>query len=171
MRREPWLEVFRETVELPDGRSVDDFYSIEMQDFVVVVASTATGDVVVESLYRHGVGSVTWSLPAGFVDRGENPFDAARRELMEETGYQAAHWTLLGRFIVDGNHGCGWCNCFLAEDAERVGKPTSEDLAETTVSTMSRGRLSDLMADGQVAELASAAALSLALLRLGFSRQ
>jgi len=167
LRRQPWLEVFKETVELPDGRLVDDFYSVEMQDFVVVVATAASGDVVVESLYRHGAGTVTWSLPAGFMQRGESPLDAAVRELREETGYEAPNWTSLGRFIVDGNHGCGWCHCFLAQGAERVGTPTSKDLAESEISTMPQRRLSELVAAGGVAELASAAAFGLASISLG----
>ena len=41
LRRLPWLEVFRETVELPGGRLVDDFYTVEMQDFVVTAAFTS----------------------------------------------------------------------------------------------------------------------------------
>ena len=167
MRRQPWFEVFKETIELPDGRLVDDFYSVEMQEFVVVVAITGAGEVVVESLYRHGPGTVTRSLPAGYMHLGESPLEAGIRELREETGYEAAAWTPLGRFIVDGNHGCGWCNCFLAQGAERVGKPTGDDLAETEVSTISRERLLDLLATGQVAELAGAAAFGLASLRLG----
>ena len=166
VQRQPWLEVFRETIELPDGRLVDDFYSVDMQDFVVVVAITRAGDVVVEKLYRHGAGSVTWSLPAGYVNVGESPLDAGIRELREETGYEAAAWTSLGRFIVDGNRGCGWCNCFLATGAEIVVEPNSNDLADAHVSTMPLERLSELLAVGEVAELASAAALGLASLRL-----
>ncbi len=166
IRRQPWLEVFKETVELPDGRIVDDFYSVEMQDFVVVVAATAGNDVVVEHLYRHGPGRMTYSMPAGHVLLGEQPRESAIRELREETGYQAADWTPLGRFIVDGNRGCGWCNCFLALGAQVVGKPSSDDLAEVEISTMSFARLLDLIGAGEVVELASVAALGLASARL-----
>ena len=166
MRRQPWLEVFKETIVLPDGRTVDDFYSVEMQDFVVVVAVTGANEVVVESLYRHGAGRVTYSMPAGYMHPGEKPLEAARRELREETGYEAADWTPLGRFVVDGNRGCGWCNCFLAQDAEVTVKPISDDLAEADVSTMSLASVLDLLAAGDVAELASVAALGLASARL-----
>src|SRR5487761_899127 len=95
LRRVPWLEVFKETIELPNGRLVDDFYSVAMQDFVVVFALTPSGDVVLETLYRHGSGGTTWSLPAGYVNGNEEPLEAARRELLEETGYVAVDWTPL----------------------------------------------------------------------------
>jgi len=166
MRRQPWLEVFKETIELPDGRTVDDFYSIDMQDFVVVVAVTSANEVVVESLYRHGAGMVTYSMPAGYVQPGEKPLDAAKRELREETGYEASNWRRLGRFIVDGNRGCGWCSCFLAEGASVAGMPQSDDFAEVDLATMPLADLLDLSASGKVAELASVAALGLAAVRL-----
>jgi len=166
MRRDPWLEVFREAIELPDGRTVDDFYVVEMQDFVVVVAVTPGNEVVVESLYRHGPGVVTYSMPAGYMLPGEKPLEAAKRELREETGYEASSWTSMGRFIVDGNRGCGWCSCFLARGASVVGTPESDDLAWVELTTKSLVELLDLSAAGSVAELASVAALGLASVRL-----
>jgi ADP-ribose pyrophosphatase len=167
LQRRPWLEVFRETVELPGGRLVDDFYTIEMQDFVVTAAFTPSRDVVVERLYRHGSGRMTWSLPAGYVHKAEEPLRSAKRELREETGYEADRWTAAGRFIVDGNRGCGWCHCFLAQGARKVGEPISEDLADVQVSEVPWDRLLELLAAGEITELASAVALGLACVRLG----
>ena len=112
---------------------------------------------------------MTWSLPAGYVPEGEEPLGSAMRELREETGYEADRWTAAGRFIVDGNRGCGWCHCFVAHGARRVGEPVSDDLADVEVSEMPWDRLLELLAAGEVTELASAAAIGLACVRLGDS--
>ncbi len=167
LHRPPWLEVSRESVELPDGRVIDDFYSVEMQDFGIVAAFTDQGEIVVERLYRHGPNRLTWSLPAGYVQEGESPLEATVRELREETGYEAGEWTPAGSFIVDGNRGCGWCHCFTARGARRVQEPKSDDLAEAEVFLVSWDRLIELLATGEVTELASAAAIGLACIRLG----
>lgn len=165
--RLPWLQVARESIELPDGRVVDDFYSVAMQDFGVVAAFTDHDEVVVERLYRHGPNQVTWSLPAGYIGAGETPLGATQRELREETGFEADGWTHLGRFIVDGNRGCGWCHCFAARDARRLHEPRSDDLADAEVSLVPWPRLIELLAAGEITELASAAAIGLTALRVG----
>jgi len=167
LHRPPWLEVSRETVELPDGRVIDDFYSVQMQDFGVVAAFTERDEVVVESLYRHGANRITWSLPAGYVQPGESPLEATVRELREETGYEAEEWIAAGSFVVDGNRGCGWCHCFVARGARQVQDPKSDDLAEVEVSLVPWDRLLELLTTGEVTELASAAAIGLARIHLG----
>ena len=166
LRKVPWLEVSKELVELPDGRMVDDFFVVDMQDFGIVTAFTADNEVVVERLYRHGSKQVTWSLPAGYIDAGELPIEAIKRELREETGYEAEEWTEAGRFIVDGNRGCGWCHCFVATGAHKVQEPSSDDLAEVEVCLVPWPRLVEFLTAGEVAELASAAAIGLASMRI-----
>ena len=167
LRRPPWLDVSKETIELPNGRIIDDFYTVAMQDFGVVAAFTDKHEIVVERLYRHGPNRVTWSLPAGYVHSGESPLEATARELREETGYEASQWIPAGSFIVDGNRGCGWCHCFLAHGARKVSEANSEDLAQVEVSLVPWDRLIELLAAGQVTELASAAAIGLASIHLG----
>lgn len=166
LRRDPWIEVLEEHIRLPDGRRVDDFFTIRLRDFVVVAAITDDGRLVAVKHYRHGSRSVTQGLPSGFIDDGESPAGAARRELLEEAGYEAADWLDLGRYVVDGNRGCGTEHVFLARGATRVADPLNVDLAETTVHLVEIDQAVDLMWKGDIHELASAAALALAVIRI-----
>lgn len=167
LNRRPWLEVYSETVDLPDRRLIPDFYTIEMQDFGVVAAFTEHREIVAERLYRHGSRQMTWSLPAGYVQEGESPLDATVRELREETGYEAEDWVSTGRFIVDGNRGCGWCHCFVAHGAHYAQEPKSDDLAAVETALVPWQRLLELLAAGEITELACVAAIGLAAMRVG----
>jgi ADP-ribose pyrophosphatase len=159
----PWLSVWEEDLELPAGRRVEGYYTVEMPDYVVIVALTIDGHVVVERGYRHGPRRICLTLPAGYIEHGEEPLAAARRELLEETGYVADQWQALGSFTSNGNRGCGVAHMFLAQHARQVAEPDAGDLEEMVIELMSLPRLTQAVQQGEVAELAAAAAICLAL--------
>ncbi|HSS59912.1 MAG TPA: NUDIX hydrolase [Candidatus Limnocylindrales bacterium] len=165
LKREPWLEVFEEHLRLPDGRLVDDFYTIRLRDFVVVAPLTEDGRVIMVRHYRHGPRRITRSLPSGFVEGDETPAEAAKRELLEETGFAAEAWSYLGSYVVDGNRRCGTEHVFLATGARRVAEPTSDDLAEATVQLLTVDEASEALSNGEISELATAAGLAIAFLK------
>ena len=165
LRREPWIEVFEEHIRLPDGRLVDDFYTVRLPDFVIVAPLTDKGELVMVRHYRHGPRRMTHSLPSGFIEGGESPADAAKRELLEETGYAAETWSNLGRYVVDGNRRCGMEHVFVATGVKRVAEPTQHDLAEATVELVSAQEAVEKLWRGDISELPSAAGLALALLK------
>lgn len=162
----PWFEVFRERLRLPGGRVLDDYYTIRMPDFVVIAAFDAGGRVLLERHYMRGLGGVSWALPAGYVDRGERPLAAAKRELLEETGCAARAWRRLGLFHINGNRGCGRASLFLARGARRVREPLDDELEACALAWMSLDRALGLLTDGRPAPVCSVAALALAAQRL-----
>ena len=83
----PWLKVAKETCELPNGKVIDDFYTLWQPDWVLILARTAQGKWVMTEQYRHGTGKIALEFPAGIIDKGETPEQAALRELQEECGY------------------------------------------------------------------------------------
>ena len=161
--RRPWLRLWAEDVRLPDGRVVEDFSTIEMPSYAVVVALTAEGQVVVERNYKHGPRRVCLNLPAGYLEPGEDPLTAARRELLEETGYAADEWVHLGGFVNDGNRGCGEGFYYLARGARRVAEPATDDLEEMAIGLMGLDELARAARAGDVAILSIAAAIGLAV--------
>ena len=91
----PHLDAYKEKVELPDGRIYDECYQLHFSPVVCIVAETEDGKLLMERQYRHAVKEVLTGIPAGIVEEGEDPLDAAKRELQEETGYAGGEWTLL----------------------------------------------------------------------------
>ncbi len=92
-----WVRVVADTLEHA-GRRFPYFYLESPVDSVAVVALTGAGEVVLTRQYRHPVRQVIYDLPAGRLGPGEDPEAGARRELAEETGYQAGQVELLGRY-------------------------------------------------------------------------
>ncbi|MBR5413602.1 MAG: NUDIX hydrolase [Fibrobacter sp.] len=84
----PWLKVAKETCELPNGKVIDDFYTLWQPDWVLILARTTEGKWVMTEQYRHGTGKIALEFPAGIIDKGETPEQAAIRELQEECGYK-----------------------------------------------------------------------------------
>lgn len=90
---------------------------LQSGDWVNVAALTPEGKILVVRQFRFGVRRTSTELPAGLVEPGENPADAAKRELQEETGYTSDEWVSLGS--VDGNSAFlnNQCHLWLARNA------------------------------------------------------
>jgi len=84
----PWFQVLAEST--PGGGP--PHYVIQGLDFVVIVALTRQDQLLLVRQFRRAAGAITLELPAGHIDPGETPEQAARRELAEETGYEADHF-------------------------------------------------------------------------------
>ena len=159
---EPWIRLSVQEVQLPDGRIVNEYYQIDLPEYVMIFAQTAEGEVIVERQYKHGAGKVGLVLPAGLIEDGEEPVVAAQRELLEEHGYTADGWLPLGSFVLHANYGCGKAHLFTAENAQRVAEPNSGDLEEMEIVLMRPEDIVQAMCKGDIAPLSSVATIALA---------
>jgi ADP-ribose diphosphatase len=126
----PIREIAKETVLLPDGRVIPDFYTVRMGDYALVYAVTLEGRVLVLRQYKHGVRRVCLTFPGGYVAPGEDPATAAERELLEETGYRGGAIIPLGAFVTNANQGCNTAHLFRIDGCRREREPESGDLEE-----------------------------------------
>ena len=118
--KRPWLTARRDKVELPNGKVFDEFYVLEFPDWVNVIAEDREGNILLEHQWRHAAGEVSTEICAGVIERGEEPLDAAKRELLEETGYSGGKWTNIMTIMPNPGLMTNRCHCFLATGVERV---------------------------------------------------
>ena len=128
-----FLVVEEHAVELPDGQVIHDWPWVITPDFVNVVAVTRDGLFVCFRQTKYGIEGTSLATVGGFLEPGEVPLEAAQRELLEETGHEAAEWRSLGRLSMDGNRGMGHAHMFLACGLRAVAQPDSGDLETLTV--------------------------------------
>ena len=139
----PIHEVAIERVQLPDGRTIPDYYVVRLPDYALIYAEIDDGTVPMLRQYRHGVRRVCLAFPGGAVEQGESALVAARRELLEETGYEAAQWQSLGSFVTNANQGCNVVHLFRARSCRRISEPCSADLEETSIEYVQPATLLD----------------------------
>jgi len=163
LNHSPWLTVEDHTIELPDGRVIDRWPWLITKDYVNVAAVTQEGKYLCFRQTKYSVDGVTLAPVGGYLDPSEDALGAARRELLEETGYEAPDWIRLGTYMVDGNHGAGRAHLFLARGAKHVTSPRSDDLEEQQLLLLSRSELEAAVRAGEFKVLGWTATMALAL--------
>jgi ADP-ribose pyrophosphatase len=159
----PWLVVENHTVELPDGRLIPDWPWIITPDYVNVIAVTVDGRFLCFRQVKYGVEGTILGIVGGFVEEGEEPLRAARRELLEETGYESTDWVPLGSYRVDPNRGVAIGHLYLARQARYTVPRNADDLEEQELVLLTRSEMEDALDRGEFKVLAWAAALAFAL--------
>ena len=163
---EPWLRVEEHAVELPDGRVIERWPWVETRDFVNVVAVDADGRFLVFEQTKYAVEGPTLAPVGGYLEAGEEPLEAARRELLEEMGHVSDRWRSLGRYVVDGNRGVGVGHFFIATDARQVREPDADDLEEQRLFRMGGDEVREALAEGRFVVMGWALGFALTLLEL-----
>jgi ADP-ribose pyrophosphatase len=161
-----YLTVEDHVIELPDGRRIPNWCWIITYDYVNVIPRTTEGQFICFRQPKYGVEGLSVAPVGGHIEPGEDPLESAKRELLEETGYQADSWTSLGSYRVDANHGCGMAHLFLADGAQKMAEPASDDLEEQELIFLDRSELLIALNAGEIKVLAWAMAAAMALLRL-----
>ena len=161
-----FLSVEEHAVELPDGRVIADWPWVITPDFVNVVVETEDGRFLCFRQQKYGLAGLALAPVGGFLEPGEEPLAGARREMLEETGYEAPVWISLGSYRVDPNRGAGTAYFFLARGAQPVTAPEPDDLEEQEWVFLSQAELQAALDAGEFKALAWAAIVALALRHL-----
>lgn len=141
----------------PRNQQVFERLVLESVDWVNMVALDRERRCVMIRQYRFGVGYTTLETPGGMVDRGEDSFAAATRELLEETGYVSEKWSYLGAVEPNPAVHNHLCHHWLAEDADLA---YAQDLGEGELIAVELMAEDEVRAAVQSGELKHALALS-----------
>ncbi len=161
----PYLRVETHTVRLPDGRVIEGWPWLISPDFVNVAVITEEDLYLCFRQTKYSVDGTSLAPVGGYIEPGEDPLSAAKRELLEETGYEARRWEGLGAYAVDGNRGNGTAHFFLAHDACQVSVPHADDLEEQQLLMLSRPEVEAAVQRGAFKVLPWQALMALVLLR------
>lgn len=154
----PHMRMRVDAVELPDGTLIPEYFVRESNGFVIVVALTEAGEVLVGREYRYGADVVGLELPAGTIAPGEDPLDCARRELREETGYRAASFEAIGSWYAEPVRSNARCHAFLARGARYEGPQMLDATESIEVEAIPLDRFASMLREGGIASLSSVAA-------------
>lgn len=127
----PWIRVSRQTLELPDGQCIDDYYQVYSSSYVEVVPVDREGCVLMLWRYKHGVRGSSLGFPGGCIDYGETPEIAARRELHEECALKFSDSLHLGECVIDGNRGEAKVYFILSWDVTETSQIASDDYEDS----------------------------------------
>ena len=148
-----WIDFRESTYRFPDGREIGPFYSYSRRDYVVIVASDEDGNYLCVKQFRQGIKEVTTEFPAGGIERkdgkeydnhaesagrgadgcsdtvtAEDALSAAKRELLEETGYESDEWDHLLTVPSNATIADNYAYIFKASNCR---KSSGQDLDDT----------------------------------------
>lgn len=143
------FKVRRDLSENSSGKE-GNFYVIENPHWVNVMAMTKDQQIIVIEQFRHGTGEITIEIPGGMVDDGEEPVEAAKRELVEETGFTPREMIPLGKCRPNPAIQDNWLYHFLAVDCEKTHEVEFDSTENVVTRLIDFVEFSDLIATEQI---------------------
>ena len=127
-----------------------DFFVLEMPDWCNVVALTRHDEMILVKQYRFGIRESSLEIPGGMIEDGEDPLAAARRELLEETGFACDRIELIGRTLPNPAIQDNVCHTALATGCHRLGDPHLDEREDIEILLRPAADIQDLVAKGEI---------------------
>jgi ADP-ribose pyrophosphatase len=163
-----WYRLRRDWLQLPDGRKVDDYFVSVRPEVVLVFAVTDSEEVVLVRQYKHGSAQILLEFPGGIFRADEEGGEvAAARELVEETGYVAGSWELLGKAWDDPTRQDNRIHLYLARGARLAGAQALDEHEDIEVVLVPLRRVREMCLEGEICVTGSLALAFLGLEVLG----
>lgn len=160
--QDEWIDFRRSTYRFPDGSVFEPYYSYSRRDYVVIVASDADGNYLCVRQYRQGIKKVTTEFPAGGIERKdgkeygeskdlseENALSAAKRELLEETGYESGEWEHLLTVPSNATMADNYAHLYVARNCRRVSEQSLDETEFLNVKKFSAQEIEEMIDKGE----------------------
>ena len=157
--RRPYMMLREDTVLLPNGARIDDFFVFEYPDWVMTLAVTKAGEFVLIRQYRHGIGAVYYELAAGVAEAQYSMLENAQRELLEETGFGSGDWQPWIQASANPSTHTNTSHIFLAVGVERIDNQQLESTEDIVVQVLPGREVLRILRAGEVFQALHAAAL------------
>jgi 8-oxo-dGTP pyrophosphatase MutT (NUDIX family) len=166
-----WIDLRAETVVNGKGVTLDPFYVLHYADWVHVFAVTPEGMVVLTEQYRHGTREIGLELPGGVIDRTDpDPASAARRELLEETGFAAGRLRPVAALASNPATHSNRVHTFLATDCRALQAQALDEGEDIAVHLVPIQDLMPLIQAGRISQSMHVASILLSLAALDQDR-
>lgn len=182
--QDEWIDFRRSAWKFPDGSVFEPFYSYSRRDYVVIVASDTGGNYLCVKQFRPGIKQVTTEFPAGGIERkdgkeygssqnsgnvqdisAEDALEAAKRELLEETGYESDEWSPLLTIPSNATIADNYAHIFMAKNCRKVSGQDLDDTEFLNVVKLPAEKIEKMIETGQFQQAIHITAWLLALRR------
>jgi 8-oxo-dGTP pyrophosphatase MutT (NUDIX family) len=163
----PYFVTRKDVCKREDGTIIPAYYVVELPASVIVIPMMEPGKVLMVKQYRHPVGEISIEFPGGFVDAGEEPLEAAKREMREETGYTFAQYEYLGKIAANPGVLNNFTHIYLARDPLAQQAQQLDGNEEIALESYTIEELINLLRQNRIIQALHANASFLALLHLG----
>ena len=159
--QDKWIDFRRTSYRMPDGSVMEPFYSYSRRDYVVIVASDTEGNYICVRQFRQGIRKVTTEFPAGGIERKgrgeyktsesqrtEDALSAAKRELLEETGFESDEWEHLLSVPSNATIADNFAHLFWAKNCRMVSEQNLDETEFLDIVKRSADEIEELIANG-----------------------
>ena len=160
--KDEWIDFRKSAYRFPDGSVFEPFYSYSRRDYVVIVASDVDGNFLCVRQFRQGIKKVTTEFPAGGIERkdgkeygegndlsAENALLAAKRELLEETGYESDEWKHLLTVPSNATMADNYAHLYVARNCRRVSEQSLDETEFLNVMLLSAQEIEEMIEKGE----------------------
>lgn len=167
------MKIRKDTVQLPNGKVLDDYFVWLEGDVVFVIAATVDRRLILIKQYKQAAQDTIIEFAAGYIDKGETAEAAARRELLEETGYDAKKLTKVFEGYSNSSKIVGRYVYFFAEDCfiPEVNSHKPDATEDIEVLTVTPEEAYSMLQTNQINTSAGTVGVYLALERVGFLKK